>query len=406
MPHNHEKQKPTNIHRCRYFEWRLYQRDGIYQADGRRNGQALGRFSLGVEEYTEAIEVLHELDLTQAIRQGLASEDDRRRRQCKQLLLAEGRSLYETHLNRPQAAGGVRKKTKGRYKAILDKFFAFCGEHRVSSWNSVNADLLQNYLALLETQGYAQATVYIEGNTIKQIVKFLIEQKHLPPECQVNLSLSKQRGTTTYCYTQGEVTAIIRWCEQDESLHWLRDIVIALVTTGLRISELASLRWSDLSNDLSMIELTDESGRQCEDRRTTKTGRSRTFPIHADLKAVLEAMPRSGREIFKGPRGGKLKPDTVLNILKRDVLRPLAEGLSDGVTLRIDQGGVHSFRHYFCSVSASSGVPEQMVMRWLGHSSSEMVQRYYHLHDEEAKRQMSRLNFFENSGGRSAGMND
>ncbi|WP_390881380.1 tyrosine-type recombinase/integrase [Thalassoroseus pseudoceratinae] len=124
------------------------------------------------------------------------------------------------------------------------------------------------------------------------------------------------------------------------------------------------------------------------------------------MKAVLETKPRSGREIFHGPRGGKLKPDTVLNILKRDVLRPLAERLSNGVTPRIDEGGVHSFRHYFCSVSASSGVPEQIVMRRLGHSSSEMVQRYYHLHDEEAKRQMSRLNFLEISGGRSAGTND
>ncbi|WP_166819992.1 tyrosine-type recombinase/integrase [Thalassoroseus pseudoceratinae] len=400
------KPKPTNIVRCRYFEWRIYQRDGIYQADGRRRNQSLARYSLGVENYDDALAVLEELDLTQAIRHGLANEDDRRRRQSKQLLLAEGRSLYETHLNRPQAAGGVRKKTKGRYKAILDKFFVFCEEQKVSSWNGVNATLLQTYLAHLEEGGYAQATVYIEGNTIKQIVKFLIEQKQLPPECQVNLSLSKQRGTTTYCYTKGEVAAIIRWCEQDESLHWLRNIVIALVTTGLRISELASLRWSDLSNDLSMIELTDESGRRSEDRRTTKTGRDRTFPIHADLKAVLEAMPRSGREIFKGPRGGKLKPDTVLNILKRDVLRPLAKRLSNGVTPRIDEGGVHSFRHYFCSVSASSGVPEQIVMRWLGHSSSEMVQRYYHLHDEEAKRQMSRLNFIEISGGRSAGTND
>ncbi len=230
------KPKPNNVVRCRYFEWRIYQRDGIYQADGRRRNQSLARYSLGIENYDDALAVLEELDLTLAIRHGLANEDDRRR-QSKQLSLAEGRLRYEAHLNRPQATGGVRKKTKSRYKAILDKFFAFCAEQQVSSWNGVNATLLQTYLAHLEELGYAQATVYIEGNTIKQIVKFLIEQKQLPPECQVNLSLSKQRGTTTYCYTPGEVAAIIRWCEQDESLHWLRDIVIALVTTGLRISE-------------------------------------------------------------------------------------------------------------------------------------------------------------------------
>ena len=47
-------------------------------------------------------------------------------------------------------------------------------------------------------------------------------------------------------------------------------------------------------------------------------------------------------------------------------------------------GGLHSFRHYSCSVSANSGVPELVVMRWLGHRNSDMVKRYYHLHDQDA----------------------
>ena len=56
-------------------------------------------------------------------------------------------------------------------------------------------------------------------------------------------------------------------------------------------------------------------------------------------------------------------------------------------------GRLHSFRHYFCSVCANTGVPEQVVMRWLGHQDSAMVRHYYHLHDDEAQRQMQRLNF-------------
>ena len=30
-------------------------------------------------------------------------------------------------------------------------------------------------------------------------------------------------------------------------------------------------------------------------------------------------------------------------------------------------------------------------MEWLGHRDSRMVRHYYHLHDEEAQRQMNRL---------------
>jgi hypothetical protein len=38
------------------------------------------------------------------------------------------------------------------------------------------------------------------------------------------------------------------------------------------------------------------------------------------------------------------------------------------------------------------------VMRWLGHRDSAMVRHYYHLHDDEAQRQMKRLQFFGDAG--------
>jgi integrase len=44
-------------------------------------------------------------------------------------------------------------------------------------------------------------------------------------------------------------------------------------------------------------------------------------------------------------------------------------------------------------------VPEQVVMTWLGHRDSQMVRHYYHLHDDEAQRQMKRLNFLGKASG-------
>lgn len=34
-------------------------------------------------------------------------------------------------------------------------------------------------------------------------------------------------------------------------------------------------------------------------------------------------------------------------------------------------------------------------MRWLGHQDSKMVQQYFHLHDEQARRLMDRLGLFD-----------
>lgn len=66
-------------------------------------------------------------------------------------------------------------------------------------------------------------------------------------------------------------------------------------------------------------------------------------------------------------------------------------------------GRLHSFRHYFCSTFAISGVPERMVMDWLGHADSEMIRHYYRLHDEDAKQRMNGLDFLGGAGGWSAG---
>ena len=42
-------------------------------------------------------------------------------------------------------------------------------------------------------------------------------------------------------------------------------------------------------------------------------------------------------------------------------------------------------------------------MEWVGHADSAMVRHYFHLHDEESKRQMCSLNLLGESVGRSDG---
>jgi integrase len=86
----------------------------------------------------------------------------------------------------------------------------------------------------------------------------------------------------------------------------LGDVIVALACTGLRISELASLRWSDIDRPNNLIMLTDESLlAQKINRavRSTKSGRSRSFPINGRLQPVLDGMARlADGFVFHGPR--------------------------------------------------------------------------------------------------------
>ncbi len=401
------KRRKYELIQCRYFRWRLKPRNGIWHADGRSNETDLGRHSLGTRDASEAKQRLQELDLVKAVEHGLANSNQLNQIPDAPLSLEKGRFLYEQHVSRPQIVGGARPKTVQRYKAVLDKFLPFALKNGVRCWNDVDGRLLEKYAKHLEKEEYAYRTIYLELNTIKQIVKWLIREGHLKGKTPIDLPVEKADGTPTYCWRAEEVEAMVEWCANHPELAWLGHIIIALACTGLRISELASLRWTDLDLENERVRLTDEtaaSRRQTADRRTTKSGRGRTFPIHSDLLAVLNTLPKSGPFVFYGPRGGRVKPDTIRRILIRDVLTPLAERFptAEG-EVGFAEGRLHSFRHYFCSTCANNNIPEQMVMQWLGHQESDMVRHYYHLHDEEARRRMRGLNFLGKAGGASTG---
>ena len=122
-------------------------------------------------------------------------------------------------------------------------------------------------------------------------------------------------------------------------------------------------------------------------------------PPKAGATVVFQFMPSSNwccsvsltgknrSRVFTAQKGGVLRPDNVRWVLIKQVIEPLANQFpSEKEEIGFKDGRLHSLRHFFCSVCAHSQIPEQVVMRWLGHRDSKMVRRYYHLHDEESQR--------------------
>lgn len=399
MPGRRKKERVIG----RFFTWLLGNRNGIFFADGRSNTTNLGRHSLGTRDKDDALKLLVRLDLVKAVEHGRADRVLLEPQSSDALSLEEGQRLYLAHVGRPPVLGGSMPATGKRYRAVLNKFVPFAHANAISAWPQVSKAILEAYGAWLDDEGYNYATEYLELTTLKQAMKWLASEKHIPASCLFALPLRKPQGTSTYCYTQDEVQAMVDHCFTNEELSWLGAVIVALATTGLRIGELAGLLWADVDLEHSVIHLTDSRfrGRKTdrEGGRTTKSHRDRSLPIHPHLRRVLDTIGRhhDGR-IFHGPRGGALKPDTVRNVLIREVLVPLATRFparrgSNGFA----NGRLHSYRHYFCSMSANSNVPEQVLMTWLGHQESKMVRHYYHLHQEEAQRQMSKIDFVHRS---------
>lgn len=255
---------------------------------------------------------------------------------------------------------------------------------------------------------YAPLTLYLELTTIKSVNKYMIQGKRLADSHRLSCPMSRPIGTDTHCYSLKEVQAMVSHCTDDLKLTWMSPVVQSLALTGMRIGELASLKWTDIKVDgdgvPAFISLTDDRAsakrRVSSEQRRTKGRRGRVIPIHSALRRLLAELLRhpDGR-IFHGPKGGKLKPDTVRNIFVRDVIGPLKSQFptSKGEVGFAD-GRLHSFRHYFVSQAFLQGATESEIKQWVGHRDSRVVEIYRHLSDEESRRKLERLNLLGERG--------
>jgi integrase len=383
-----------------HFSWIIYQRDGVFYADGRNNAKPLGRYSLGVKTKGEIPERLYQLDkVLYSSRTNPISLKTK-----EPLNVEEGIRLYMEHQARPRSLGGVKTSSFKRYRAVLDKFILFCKtDAKINNWDQMNTLVFEKYASWLDKNGYAHRTQYLEIVCLKQVFNWIVENDLILNPAKISIKLSKAKGSDTYCWRPEEVQSMVALCDSNPKLQWLGGIIGALASTGLRISELASLRWDDIDFESQRIQIKDESSlagtkKPKKELRTTKSSRSRSFPIHNNLQPILKRLKelKSRDElVFHGPLGGKLKPDTIRNILKREVLSPLTGRFpASGGAKGFNDGRLHSFRHFFCSACANNRVPEALVMNWLGHQDSEMVRYYYHIHDDVSRQFMSEVKLY------------
>ncbi|PSB00826.1 tyrosine-type recombinase/integrase [Merismopedia glauca] len=156
-----------------------------------------------------------------------------------------------------------------------------------------------------------------------------------------------------------EQHALVRIVEQGKNQ---RDITIVqlLLNTGLRVSELCSLMWSD-------IQITNRKGRLIV--RSGKGGKRREIPLNQDARQVLQELgyhQNQGKKdaIFWGQRG-PMTPRGVESMLHKYV-----------VHAELNEVTPHKLRHTFCKNLIDAGVTLEKVAMLAGHENLETTRRY------------------------------
>jgi len=155
---------------------------------------------------------------------------------------------------------------------------------------------------------------------------------------------------------------------------WQTFLLVA-VGTGLRVSELRALHWTDVDLERRRIRVSRNLTRAGES--SPKSRRPRTVPLGGDLVEALQVWQTrqgqpGGELVFCQGDGGALTPGQVRSAIEGAAK---AAGIPRGV-----RPGV--LRHTFATQSAMAGVPMNVVQAWMGHSDLRVTMRYAHVAEE------------------------
>jgi integrase/recombinase XerD len=156
--------------------------------------------------------------------------------------------------------------------------------------------------------------------------------------------------------SQEEVQQIIASVENKRN----RLIIKTLYYTGIRISELVSLKWKDLQHR-------EEGGQMII---LGKGGKSNVLLLPKELWFELMELRMTFSDegpVFRSKKGGHLNPSHVQRILKEIAIKAISKGATP-----------HWYRHSHASHALENGCPIHLVQKQLSHSSIATTGRYLH----------------------------
>jgi integrase len=167
---------------------------------------------------------------------------------------------------------------------------------------------------------------------------------------------------------------------------WFPFFLTAL-RTGLRLGELAALRWGDVDFTSRKVHVRRSYSHGVE--TTPKSGKGRSVPMSAQLYTALaeHKLANGGNErVFLSDEGEILDNNRVKH--------PFWRGIEKAGVRRIR---IHDLRHSFASQLVIAGESLFKVQRLLGHSEATMTQRYAHLRAEDLGESVGVLDNAEDS---------
>lgn len=269
---------------------------------------------------------------------------------------------------------GLARNTLDSYRRDLVQFGDWlAARHGKALLAASHADLL-GFLAHKVQRRAKATTTSRELSSLKRFYRFALRQGKIAADPTLKIDAPKLPRPLPKSLTEEDVENLLAAPRVEEPLG-LRDrtMLETIYASGLRVSELVTLRLPQVSQDMGVV------------RVMGKGSKERLVPLGEEALAwikryIEEARPAllSGRvsdDLFVTTRGEAMTRQAFWHLIKRYVARAgLAKPISP-----------HTLRHAFATHLLNHGADLRVVQLLLGHSDISTTQIYTHVARERLK---------------------
>ena len=240
-------------------------------------------------------------------------------------------------------------------------------------WGQINLFDLRQFVADQRTRGLSKVTIARRVATTRSMFRFLHRDGYIPANPSLGLTRPKQdRKLPKFLSVEEAMRLVEAPSGSDFTACRDRAILETLYSTGLRVSELVSLKVRDvdlIGGSLRVI----GKGRK---ERLVPVGSYSVRAIREYLKTLKPQARADHQPIFQNCLGGALTDRSVRRILHRYLQKA-------SIQQKISP---HALRHSFATHLLDRGADLRSVQELLGHSSLTTTQVYTHVTTERLKR--------------------
>ena len=254
------------------------------------------------------------------------------------------------------------------YQRDLCRFAAWAVERNLPHPGAVSGADVSDYLVHLDRQGLALRSIARHRSTLRQLYRYLIREHIVEQDPAVLVGAPKFGQPLPTVLSARQVEALLAEPNRGHALG-LRDaaMIEVMYATGLRVSELVSLRRHQINAEVGLLRVTGKGDKE----RLAPIGDRALILVGRYLFEARPLVDRDGRvpHLFLSRRGAAM---TRQNFWKRLRQHALAAGIPGKVS-------PHVLRHSFATHLLEHGADLRAVQAMLGHSDISTTQIYTHV---------------------------